>query len=758
MDNTTVKLYFIQNLTEDKNFVLEDMAAFIAHYTPVLSLSNMQYMRLSKTQTLKIDKPQDWADVSAPLNLPNYCEIVNDATHEEPAYYFIVAIRQRAQQTVELALELDVLNTFKSRWYLLFTSKTRVYREHVDRYEAQAMLSPGTLKLYPIFSRTDEGETPKLVRDGAELTPIQDDKGGTSDVSFYLIYRTDENGRPCVDMAASKQLLIGRAGTPTPYSLPIANMVAGRYYYLMGDISFDINGRSQHVRSDNTPEPPEDADFELDGKGMLVFWKLANNYIAVSFVSDEGNLVELTGEWWEPSAAYYIDRYHWFADRGITIQHGKTLYYSNNLTYNQEEIESFDNIEINAGGSDVYLAPLSVLDLTDGNNVKVIECPYCPIDYIYDSQSELFTFDPNKFASTSPEGFMRSYNVGRISFKNNSFASVLLVSPFSYTASSATITAPKGTFKDPKEYTSPFYFHAFVYDSFAHMFKYEDLRKKSSPNFLYSDKIKISYKQSSAISSNLVFDFGMDASGNFEEYVREENFANVLPCSRNNEVPLYSSSYLEYIKNGYNYDKKKIRETAAQNATLSAVQLLGSVLSFALSGATGGLSAVAGVGLASSAISSLASQAGTYKQASADLEQKVNLLKAQSFTVSSIDDLDLFKYYGKNRLLHGVYHMQSGDKKRISDKFYFTGYAATRTGGPVRSRLYFDYFQADADFMPAAPSAYLSIGQLDEYLDEVKAKIAAGITLFWSSGLALQSWKLTQERENLELDIYEMLQ
>ena len=311
---------------------------------------------------------------------------------------------------------------------------------------------------------------------------------------------------------------------------------------------------------------------------------------------------------------------------------------------------------------------------------------------------------------------------------------------------------------DPKLKTSPFYQPTYIYDSFSQIFKYEDLEpfQNQSPlnQFAFLD---IYYKQSNAVSSNLYFKL-VFRGATHRVTERDSNFPEILAASRNNEVPLFSSEYLNYIRNGYNYDKKKLQEQTGQSAIISAVKILGAAVSFALSSVTGGASAAMGVGVLTSGLTSGIAQPGNYRAAAQELEQKINLLKAQGFNVSGIDDLDLFKGYAGNKLQLATYELKPMDKERLEDRFYYFGYASDRYGKPQRSRKFFDFLQCDAvfDFDGSSSVSGPNIWQLSDHLDLIKEKLAAGVTFFWSDGLARNGFKLTQDMENIETWIFDL--
>ena len=757
MAKCTIILYYIENLDESKNFVIDGMPAFLSNKDPFQTINDFQYIRFANSQTIKLNADQSLSfykyAAGAPTKGPNYC-IVRYPTNAE-AFYFITNIRQKAPETIELDLQLDVLNTFSAYWRPMLGEKTRILREHRDRFSGYLDTDTGNIVLESIFSRTDEGESLELIRSGA-LQTINDQRGGAANTNFFLIFRTDNNGVPCVDLCANKELLIGTAGSVSSYTLPVGDMVSGRYYYILGNLSVEIHGRKRGVMADGTKMAWNPATWYLSGDGMFIFYKNSAGRIAISFVSDNSNLVALSGKWEEwPGTTYGATHEEWESTISIVITQGKTLYYSNNLTYDQAEIKTFSSTLINVGGTDQYIASIDTLDRTDSHLVKVIECPYCPIDYEYNWQTGIYTFDDTQFLSRSPEGYLRDYDIGKINLHGD-IQSVNLTPEVRQLWTYGRTKKAKGTLSDPKLKTSPFNQPTYIYDSFSQIFKYEDLEpyQNQSPANQYA-YLDLTYRQSNAISSNLYFGLNF-RSATHRANRKDSNFPDILPASRNNEIPLYSSEYLNYIRNGYNYDKKKLKEQTGQNAILAAVKILGAAVSFALTSVTGGVSAAAGIGVLTSGITAGLSQPGNYRTATQELEQKINLLKAQGFNVSGIDDIDLFKHYAGNKLLFASYVLKDEDRERLENRFYYFGYASNRYGRPQRSRKYFDFLQCEAvfDFDGAELSIGPNIWQLSDHLDLIKEKLAAGVTIFWSDGLARNNFKLTQDMENIETWIY----
>lgn len=728
MANSDLYFYKIPLLSESANFAIDDPEYFftneaVANYT----FNDFQYQKVEATKRVKLAFSQQ-AAVNGSLfrKAANYARI---RTNGKDAYYFITGVRQLAGMTIDVSLKLDVLTTFFSAWSGALNEKTVRTRGHFDRYSGIrkqiSQLLPTVNILTPIFSRTKEIENPQLYR--KEVSKIEDSKlrSEAAGLYFYIIYRTAEDGRPCIDLCASKDLKIGNSSSGPAYRLTIDDLVEGQSYYATGDfniIVFDGSGPRTYQGTGGLFRVRKSA-------GRFIFG------VMYSGGADEYNFGVTSNQY-------------------VEIQRGKYLYISGIWTADPNEIVNFDRQTINAGtfSEEVIPALSPALDVTSDRLVKVIECPYPPVPVTYSPLTGLFSFDSPLFTTKSPEGFLRTYEVGKVSFENTSIdvREVWRLNPFADGYFNQPRT--RGSLLDPKIKTSPFYQPTYVYDSFSQIVKLEDYiaNSNASQNTGAPLRVKVDYKQSSTLSSSLIFKVEPADFVSFSQFVPTENYPHVLAASRNNEIPLYSSSYINYLRNGYNYDKKKLTESTAINATSTLLQFAAGIASLLAAPATGGLSAAGAIGLLTSGAITGINTVHSAKSAGEDLDQKIKLLKAQSFSVSTLDDISLFKSYSDNRLFFVVYECSDEVKNYLDDLFYYCGYACEIVGKPnLENRLYFD-------FVSCAPEWDIQgIANFADYADEISDRLKAGVTVLhveeiYSDGIDLNS---VFEYENIERSI-----
>lgn len=744
MADSTVKLYLIAELLDENNYIIEGLSSLLNQRSPTAkTINDFQYQRLEKSKTIKIDRGQLAADV---LQRPwNYASIQNDG-NSFISYYFIVGYRQLSKETVALDLELDVLNTFYDTFKSKFSSDTFIMRGHVDRFKLLSV-SGTTLNLAKIVDRVSEGDSPSFFTDSPNGSAINEGHP-EGETQFYLIYRTSEdedNPRPCIDMASGRDLLIGyTAGVAASYVMNLSDLVENRYYYLIGNFSITFKNTVEELGV----EHEEDKVFTSNSvNGFIRFRKVQNDVY--------GYVIEYLYYDDDMADNNFIDPFGTVAV--VTITQAATLYYSGAATSSPSVVTSYSHTSINVGTSTYdYLRPISLLDRTDSRIVKVIETPYCPIGYSVSYVGVGFKYTFNSFFETrSPEGFFRTYDLTK-QFPARSIKKTDLSSTFLISVDSSRLSDHETHFlEDPKILNSAYYRLTFFYDSFAYAVKLEDYLPIEGIEAGATFKIDIKYKQSANVSSNLAFDIDAESNSDYYMAFGEDSFSTILAASRNNELTLFSAEYLNYLRNGYNYDKKKQAESVAFGAGMAALQTAASVLSFALSGVTGGVSAAAGVGLAVGAATSAASVAYNAKQGNDQLEQKLKTLRNQSYSVSNIDDLDLFKYYGGNKLRSKVYQVSDTVKAALDSKFRYYGYAVEKFGNPyptyTNSRYYYNFLQCEPVFKETIKSVP------GEFVESITEKLKAGVTIWHARAYFLYVGVFSKEWENFETSILDTL-
>lgn len=225
---------------------------------------------------------------------------------------------------------------------------------------------------------------------------------------------------------------------------------------------------------------------------------------------------------------------------------------------------------------------------------------------------------------------------------------------------------------------------------------------------------------------------------------RYSDYEDYLLVTRNNEETIFSSDYLNYLRNGYNYDKKVKSEQATVSYAMGALQVAGAAASFVAAAFTGGASAAAGIALTTGAITTFTSAA--YQQHTNDetLAQKIKNLQMQSAAAIGSDDIDLLKYYNKNKLYFCIYRPLSFQRAALNNLFYYCGYKHKAMGIPnTTSRLWFNFIQCKPIFVEEE-NATQDVPS-NKFWDDLKVRFMAGVTRYHRVQ-GMYDW--TQTKEN----------
>ena len=386
-------------------------------------------------------------------------------------------------------------------------------------------------------------------------------------------------------------------------------------------------------------------------------------------------------------------------------------------------------------------SPLSAFKEFDTTNPlinKIIELPYCPIPCEY-KDLEALNIIVNRDVDILINldlGWKQSGAASKIAclslhkfFTNNLINTIdtdinnkeFLFYPERYTDN-------RELEAESKMYHSDFYNDKFVYDSFVYPMHYENFTEDS----IDDSTLKFNFVMSKTMNSRFLFDFN-----NLKYKYSTEDYPTILNVVRNNEVPFYSSAYLNYLRTDYNYDAKKY--------TLDTIRdiyhLPGNLYRGMKYGASQGMSAGAIGAVAGAVIGMSVSGADQIIESinkADDFEQKQKRLKNQKVSVEQCDDVDLLNYYTNQRAKFINYSVDERTSKALNDMFYYTGYIVEAQGKPdLHNRVNWDYCQCTPDIINNKNIP-------DEILNNITMRMQNGFTLFHNNK------DLNQEYENRE--------
>lgn len=705
---STIKIYSIEKLSGDKNFSIDSIESFLP--SPSIALYEFQYVKHSMDIEIKIDEEQSYLNSSS--NLWNYVSIQNGT--ESIFYYYITSMKWRGQSTILLSLHLDVLNSFKVGVDYQFTDKTMILREHKDRFR---ILDMGWRRIIDINAENINPQMTKFFEH--ELT--QGDNR-----NWYLVYRSrDEGGggesQPIDCLLCSDDKVTWRfqqSSTIGANDIPLGEcsmillkktpVYAIKMYdssdNLIGKLLFGEGGEYYNTKLVRGTESPAQLH-------IVQYMCGTNRRDAMEF--DKVGYQTRAG-------IEHICHHCQIVQCGYIYNCGEEMYKENTI----EDVESYGAIPLGTY-TDYLCDSIKDINRTDGDLVKILKLPYLPSNVDGAFLEEQWVY--------SAFHKMPILNDVNVPFLNVIASDFNPLDDLAVDLSACHKSDLRDEHYESKLYSSEFYSIKFVYDSFSYQFKLEEII-----NDVDLSSFDINFYHTRTLHSSMMFQFPKCE----ERYYSTQDYDSLMIVNRNNEVPIYSNAFINYIKTGYNYDVKNKNQQVGTSWGLFAINTLGAIISYAVAGATGGATLPAGIALTTSSIASLTSSINTTNSAERNMAQKIEQLRNQATSVSGSDDIDLLDAYSHNRAKFVIYKPYPLMEKRIFDLFFYTGYTCNYQGVPdLTSRSRFNFIQCDAKI--DRESNKLS----EEFRQELLDKYSQGVTFIHSLDGA---WDLEQKYENYE--------
>ena len=705
----TSKLTFYQcEITPEKNCVVDDLVGYLSSLTPLV-VENFQYIKLDLDLYIKVNSSQ----VNVPKFNYNYVSVKNEDVNKVYYYFIIGSPTWISQNTIQLQLSLDTLNTFKND--LIWTNKTNITRQHKDRFSTTYTTTSQGKVLNRKIDGYDEGFAPvKYYDTGTSI------RSSSADYDFYLIYRNKENLNASSSvpiecyLCASEEINLNISVNNTGIQFNNYNVGDSLYAFAADNTTFTttINGTSYTISKSG------------QYKG-IAFFRLENGTNIAHVLKDDSNVIipnigntALT----DVNATVKVR-----VCRSFIPELDAASQYTYYSVLGQVEARNYSTITI--GQTSATLLSIDSVDRTDTRIVKIIKMPYAP-----------FTLEFTNNKLNIPAGWTYSGGYLLLNDLNTEFLNIVegnddLSSYVSLTVVPADLGKNKtNNIKyESKLYNSSFFSLKYIYDNFEKEFLLERYTARTAfPGVL------IRFKQSNNISSNSIFRFDT-VNGTYKEPTLYGEFLNV---NRQNEVALYNSDYLNYIRNGYNYDKKAATQQLVSGIIGTGLGIAGAAASVFLP-AAGVVGAAGAISFATSSVSSLVSTINTAISNEQAIQQKLDTAKRSAASVSNTEDLNLLSYYNGNRLIRYTEDINDNIKQGLYNLFRLTGYACNDYGIPnVNSRLYYNFLQCKADF----EETDWTYGKA--FLDDIKAKYEIGVTIFHKVD---NSYDFQQTKENFEI-------
>ena len=781
MSYSTIKLYSECEIQEDKNFYVESIEDYLATLS-YHSVTKFQYIKHALDLEIKIDDVQNF--ISGSHNW-NYISIQN-SNDTAPVYYFVKARRWRGQETVLLELRMDTLNSFRYNSDYTVLDRTKIDRQHLDRFigsgfnvviehrfEIEIDSADGTSKDFYIpelrdkivYTRTiistDSTDTPvvaltstgvvtvklfgsigqtkyavidffihcllrniHLKSEGLNpvLTSIEGQKSGIIqqelDQNYYLIYRNNNAIDP------------SEINPVNPVSCFLCSDIESKVHVNPADTTWHNSDISSGYHIITKPMNEQIIYFKIDNityntKG----WQEDSRfYQPVYTISKSGaNDIQLIINYY----SYKISPYGIYDEVFMTIKTitsseiefinpPATLYDYESLTVPTSYITTANASHVFGTVSTQILKGIEQIDRTDSQLIKIIQLPYAPTNITLNN-GIIETNSFWKYNSTLQLLELIDLNTKFENEFETNVESPLRDLFFDYAA--ITTNDARNMKAESKLYHSDFWQPKFVYDSFSFNFQ---LEKVNGLTYLsrYQNSALFNLKQVTSRNINSKFLY------QFPEYrlkYSNQDYDNVLPINRNNEITLYSSQYINYLRNSYNYDKKY----KERHEFMTAIQTGLGIGSSYYSGKVNPLSLM---GQAVDAVNSVI-------DSEENMAHKMALLQAQATSVMNADDMDLLEAYSSNRAKIKTYQLNPELKNAIYNLFYYCGYKIDIYGTPtIDTRYWFNFVACDLELDNEK-------GIPEEMINDLKDRFKDGVIFLHKRGT---KWLFTLDKENWE--------
>lgn len=341
-----------------------------------------------------------------------------------------------------------------------------------------------------------------------------------------------------------------------------------------------------------------------------------------------------------------------------------------------------------------------------------IENGYKTIDLKYSSDhTKFFVVDNFQFFRADYiDSFLNQYGINKLTSNIVNIDTITQQIPNALTTIDALWNTPRDRKYEPKLYHSDFYKIGVYYLNNIMPLPLEDVKKQ------YPDSdINLSIKQIASL--NIDTSFILDYAN--IDYNNQD--INKSMVSFDNELQLYNDNYINYLRNGYNYDKKARDRQTVNNIlglTANAVTVGASV---ALAPATGGLSLLGAVGGATGLTVGTVNTVNNINQSNDNINRKLKETQNATLSASNINSVSLQNYYS-NKPFYFVMTPPDNILQEIYQLLYSTGYNISALGRPIfHNRVIFDYIKMSIDL-----SKFFN----PMFYQDLKEKFAKGVYIF----------------------------
>lgn len=759
--STNVVLYRFKSgkaFTKGQRFALDlplDNAGAIFDLPSALSFLACAPFKLEPELEIKLEMDSAFA---IPVNVEDYdyCIIQADGGtgRSNKLPYFIEKIDRVSDQVVRVRLLFDELNFMSAIGSAdgiasFLSDRTRVTREHKDRFA----LSKTGKSYLPIIDRFPEGISGNFRRTSKEAIELPENVKtgkGFDWTAFYFSDGTDASS-PISSFLVADEPLFQKTKKAAKDTLAYADIPEAVSLYFTLPEASDKTVEGYMLTGGATPGRTvtlgEEADIE--GRHCVVMaariWtgkKAGDNFLQSYFYKvwyDKNGLFVKE----EQVGTFYDHMFKIIAPRCARVFSGTTAWPTSMAailrlpTLTAFFKKDVDDLERIVAESDIDRTALGLK--------KAIALPYRPFDR--DASGYL---PEGCFVVAGKILLARDDLESTFEWRPSGRNKILQLPKLSAKPAETTDGKAGSLLLEPKVFSSEFQFAKLVYDSFSIVLKGEDSYFNLNLSETGNDKIVFKFFASPSMVSEFDFSIyswpGYSASEFILSPIWTEDYPLHLIINRNNETPVYTSAYLDYLRTGYNYDLKSQAVQLGMQGLGIAISAINAGVGVAATFATGGLAAPYAVSASTGFLSSIANIGKNAAENQRGNAQRLKELQAQGASVAGNSDFAVSKRYTKNRVSLETYSVEPRLINSARSFFYLKGYATDEIKAPsCHTRAHFDFIECDPVFQPEALSLFPK-WMLDLIADDLRQ----GVTVMHAvSG----DYDIGQTSSNYELSV-----
>lgn len=602
---TTVRLYYDTHITPDKNGCVENVSQYLQNYE-YIETTLAKYIKHDTSVTFKMDASMisNSTVTDQVLDPFSYGRIdyaaVKNQDDNDWVYYYVMNKNWTATKTVTVYLAIDSLTTFQNCFD--FADKTVVTREHKDR----VLNSPTTILGQAYLPR-------KIYLDGdnIETTLYKEDEIDLEDADapydWYLMYVANNTTGAVEgkDYPVNAYLVSGEDITvgAESFRLKMTDLDAAKVYYL-GSLISGTYASDDYVTLPNGKKEALDGIYYIIKVSGKDYWRIVKrtptgtkiladvtDHLDFSSIKDlviittqsQGSIAQLS-----------------YVETPSAVLAAKTGTISPSTEAEGGSIDGIDTV-----------------DRTDTRILSILKLPYAPVNIVIDEASGQFQLPSEIEGSVAitwqnqqPHYYLKIKTQYLDAFQKDLKVTKQYLRPLFVKKTDLTSQDVRNDEGESALYRSDYFQWRFVYDSFSYPWQFEltDIDKyKNLTSF--NDDMKFKVVTTTTMNSRFLFDFNNNDKGIVYKH-QLQDYPYILTVARNNSITTFNSEYVNYMRNGYNYDVKA-KNAALLNSTLGII-----------SGAAGAGLAIAGSGVGSS-IAGMINSARLSKQANQALESGV---------------------------------------------------------------------------------------------------------------------------------------